>query len=148
MISILGRVYMPKVCCPFRSIDKVLEDLKKRNIRVIIIDIHAEATSEKIAFGFYTDGRVSAVAGTHTHIQTNDLRILPDGTGYITDLGMCGDRESVIGVDRNIILERFLDQMPKRFKVTCEAPMLNGALFTIDRGSGKCVGVKSLNIDF
>ncbi|MGM0607071.1 MAG: TIGR00282 family metallophosphoesterase [Candidatus Muiribacteriota bacterium] len=145
VISLLGRVYMPKVSCPFNKIRNLVDNLIKSDIKTIIVDFHAEATSEKVAMGFFLDGKVSLIAGTHTHVQTNDDRILPNGTGYITDLGMTGDKDSVIGVDKDIIINKFLDQRPKRFNVTNNTPMLNGLISDIDIKSGQCTFIEKVN---
>ncbi|MCK9223731.1 MAG: TIGR00282 family metallophosphoesterase [Candidatus Muirbacterium halophilum] len=145
VISLLGRVYMPRVPSPFEHITPVLEDLKNKGIKIILIDFHAEATSEKKAMGFHVDGQVSAIFGTHTHVQTNDDYILEGGTGYITDIGMCGDRDSVIGTDKKIILQKFLDSMPKRFEVSANEPMINGIIFSINPQTGKCVKTEKIN---
>ncbi|MFH1112089.1 MAG: TIGR00282 family metallophosphoesterase [Patescibacteria group bacterium] len=117
VINLIGRVFMDEhYDCPFRTADKLLEEINQLpNIGGIIVDIHAEATSEKIALGWYLDGRVSAVVGTHTHIVTADEWVLPKGTAYISDVGMTGGKEGVIGVNREIIIKRFLDQMPAKF---------------------------------
>ncbi|MFA5479059.1 MAG: TIGR00282 family metallophosphoesterase [Candidatus Muiribacteriota bacterium] len=145
VISLLGRVFMPRVACPFRVIEEEIKKLEQAGIKIIIIDFHAEATSEKQAMGFFVDGKVSVIAGTHTHVQTNDERILQGGTGYITDLGMTGDKDSVIGVDKNIIISRFLDQMPKRFEVSSNTPMINGIVAEIDIETGKCKSIIKIN---
>jgi len=112
IINLEGRVFMSAIECPFRTVDRLLESLSPE-VKVILVDIHAEATSEKQAMGWHLDGRVSAVVGTHTHVQTADERILPGGTGYISDAGMTGPVDSVIGMKREIILERFLTQRPQ-----------------------------------
>ncbi len=147
VVSLLGRVYMPRGECPFRAMDKVIENLKKDGINIIIVDFHAEATSEKIAMGFYLDSRISLIAGTHTHVQTNDSRVLSGGTGYITDIGMTGDRESVIGIDKDIIIEKFLLQQPRRFKVGNKKPMINAVIAAVDKKTGLCKSIKKINKD-
>jgi len=113
---------------------------------VIIVDIHAEATSEKVAMGWYLDGKVSAVIGTHTHIQTADEKILPEGTAFITDVGMSGPFDSVIGIKKEIILQRFLLQMPVRFEVSEKDIWFNGALLEIDEKSGKAISIQRLQV--
>lgn len=145
ILSLIGRVFMPPSDCPFRSADKVIEELKKET-PVVIVDIHAEATSEKVAMGWYLDGKVSAVIGTHTHIQTADDRILPEGTAYLTDVGMTGPFDSVIGIKKEIILQRFLMQMPIRFEVSDKDIWFNGALMEIDEKSGKAVAIQRLQV--
>jgi hypothetical protein len=114
LINLQGRVYMPSTDCPFRTVDRILEELGE-DCAVRIVDFHAEATSEKIAMGWYLDGRVSLVVGTHTHVPTADARVLPEGTGYVTDVGMCGSRDSVIGVEKGPVIERFRTIRPVRF---------------------------------
>jgi len=147
VFSLLGRVFMPGGDCPFRSVKKEIDRLKEQGIKVILIDFHAEATSEKVAMGFYLDGSVSLIVGTHTHVQTNDARILPGGTGYITDLGMTGDRDSVIGVKTDIIIEKFLLQQPRRFKVGKKKPMINAVIAELNKETGLCRSIKKINKD-
>ena len=130
VINLLGRVFMPHVDCPFRKFDEIYNELEES---IILVDIHAEATSEKVAFASYVDGRASVVMGTHTHVQTNDDRILNGGTLFITDVGMCGALDSIIGVKKEAPIERFLTGMPRRFEVAKSGTMmLNGFLFDID----------------
>lgn len=144
VINLLGRVFMKELDCPFRATDKIISDLKEK-VKIIIVDIHGEATSEKQALSWYLDGRVSAVLGTHTHVQTADERVLPNGTAYITDVGMVGPYNSVIGVDASSIIERFLTQMPKRFEVAKEGPnVFNAVIMDIDEASGKANGIKRI----
>lgn len=136
IINLLGRVFMRyNVDCPFRKLQDILSKLKAET-NTVIVDFHAEATSEKVAFGFFSDGLVSAVVGTHTHIQTADERILPKGTAYITDLGMTGPYDSVIGQDKEKIIERFLTSRPVRFEVAKENVRLNGVVVTVDENTG------------
>ena len=133
---------MDNVDCPFRKADEILKGLGPKH-GCVIVDFHAEATSEKRALGLYLDGRVSALVGTHTHIQTADERILPGGTAYITDLGMTGNEEgSVIGIDANAARRRFLSQMPVRFNLAKGVPDLNGVLLEMDAGSGRAVSIQ------
>jgi metallophosphoesterase (TIGR00282 family) len=122
IINLIGRVFMQAYDDPFRAIDSILEDLDPS--RPIFVDFHAEATSEKQAFGWYVDGRVSAVVGTHTHVPTADQRVLPKGTAYVTDAGMTGARESVIGDDVDVVLQRFLTMLPNRLVVAEHSPTL------------------------
>src|SRR5690606_1712802 len=112
----------------------------------ILVDFHAEATSEKQAMGWYLDGRVSAVVGTHTHVQTGDERILPQGTGYLTDAGMCGPRDGILGMERSAVVKKFLTQLPVRFEVAEGRSQLNGVLFTLDT-SGRTTRVVRIRID-
>lgn len=141
VINLIGRVFMGLYDCPFRAADLVLENMRER-ARVIIVDMHAEATSEKVAMGWHLDGRVSAVVGSHTHVQTADERILPGGTAYLTDAGMCGPRDSVIGVKREQVLRRFLTQMPGRFEVAEGAVIVQGALVDVDDATGAAVAIR------
>ena len=138
VINLLGRHNLEDVDCPFRKADELLTALPPE-LNLILVDFHAETTSEKKAVGWYLDGRVSAVAGTHTHVQTNDAQILPKGTGYMSDLGMCGVEASVLGLDHQNIVERFIYKRPVRFKLA-EGPIwLNGAIFNLNEHTGKCV---------
>jgi len=137
VINLLGRVFMRyNVDCPFRILKSLGEQIRKET-PIILVDMHAEATSEKIALGFFIDGEVSAVVGTHTHIQTADEKVLPKGTAYITDLGMTGAYDSVIGQNKEAIIERFLKSMPNKFEVATNDVWLHGALIDIDEKSGK-----------
>lgn len=130
-----GRVFLHEADCPFRTGKALAEDLA-RETRVIIVDFHAEATSEKMALGRFLDGRVSAVMGTHTHVQTADEQILPRGTAYVTDAGMTGPFDSVIGMDKDASVGRFLTQVPRRFAVAQRDIRLSGIVVTIDRPTG------------
>ena len=116
VLNLQGRVFMPSIDCPFRTADRELARIPSE-VKVVLVDMHAETTSEKEAMGWYLDGRVSAVIGTHTHVATADEQILPRGTAYITDVGMTGPHNSVIGMDKAAILRRFLDGLPTRFEV-------------------------------
>jgi len=135
VVNLIGRTFMANFDCPFRTMDALLKDLPK-DTRAIVVDFHAEATSEKVALGRYLDGRVAAVFGTHTHVGTIDSRILPRGTAYVTDIGMSGPLESVIGDDIHMVLERFLTQIPERLAVAKGAVEFNAMLVTIDEVSG------------
>ena len=140
VVNLAGRVYLNQLDCPFRTIDYCLKEIKKET-NMIIVDFHAEATSEKVAMGCYLDGRVSAVFGTHTHIQTADERILPQGTGYITDIGMTGPYNSILGVEKEIIINRFVTHLPEKFKIAEGTAQLNGIVFEIDEKTGKTTSV-------
>ena len=132
VVSAIGRVFMrPDQGCPFHAVDELLSRVLPRNIPVVV-DIHGEATSEKIALGWHLDGRVAAVVGTHTHVQTSDARVLPQGTAYLTDLGMTGPRDSVIGRDVPTVLQKFLTGMPVKMDVATGPAVLEGALVDID----------------
>lgn len=143
VINLSGRVFMPEMDCPFQKIEDILSEIGTQ-ADIFILDFHAEATSEKMAMGFYLDGRVQAVVGTHTHIQTGDARILPKGTAYITDLGMVGPWLSVLGVKPEIIIRKFTSCMPARFELA-EGPAVYSALLVeIDSGSGKVTNVERI----
>jgi len=130
VLNLIGRVFFPDdYDCPFRKADEILEEFKNENLGGIIIDFHAEATSEKNALGFYLDGKVSAVIGTHTHIPTEDYCILPKGTAYVTDTGMTGPLDSVLGVKKEIIIKNFLTQMPQHFEVQDEGEGIFNAVY-------------------
>ncbi len=136
VINLEGRVFMNPLECPFRTVDQILSVVPSE-VKVILVDMHAEATSEKLAMGWYLDGRVSAVVGTHTHVQTADERVLPQGTAYITDVGMTGPINSVIGMKTEVILERFLTQRPQSFKVASQNIQLQGVVLKLDN-QGNC----------
>lgn len=138
VLNLSGRVFMSPLDCPFQTLDKELEIIKKET-NIILVDFHAEATSEKIAFGWYCDGRVSCVFGTHTHVVTADEKILPGGTAYITDIGMTGAHQSVIGIETKQILSRFLTQIPVRYTVAKDNVILNGVIVEVDDQTGKSV---------
>lgn len=137
VVNVMGRVFMTPLDCPFATVDREVADLKKRGARLIIVDIHAEATSEKKALAWHLDGRVGAVLGTHTHVQTADEAILPGGTAYISDLGMTGPHESVIGMRKEPVLERFLSGRPTRFEAASKGLRLEGALVTLNPETGR-----------
>lgn len=140
VLNLQGRTFMEPIDCPFRAADQEIEGLRGRT-NVIVVDMHAEATSEKVAMGWYLDGRVSAVVGTHTHVQTADERILPQGTAYLTDVGMTGPRDSVLGVKVRPVIERFLTGMPSRFELAGEPLALNGAVLSVDPETGSAQSV-------
>src|SRR5256886_5011208 len=131
VLNLMGRVFMLPIDCPFQKADELVPELRK-DTPIIIVDMHAEATSESQAMGWHLDGRVSAVVGTHRHVQTADERVLPKGTAYITDLGMTGPTDGVIGVDRDLILQRFMYQMPVRFEPANGPGALHGVVIVID----------------
>ena len=145
VINLMGRVFMNALECPFRTADRLLQEIQDR-CRVVLVDIHAEATSEKVAMGWYLDGRVSAVIGTHTHVQTSDERILPGGTAVITDVGMSGARDSVIGIEKDLALRRFLQQMPVRFACAKKNPRLCAVVVDVDETTGRARGIQSLDL--
>lgn len=145
VISLLGNVYMPDAFrCPFETADSILKKYEGE-YDVSVIDFHAEATSEKIALAKYLDGKVSALFGTHTHVQTNDARILAGGTGFVTDVGMTGVYDSILGVKNECILEKFLYKMPVRFEEPQGNIMFNGAVFDIDKKTSLCTDTYLVN---
>lgn len=143
VLNLAGRVFMPALDCPFRYADRHLEELR-RETPVVLVDFHAEATSEKIAMGHYLDGRVSALIGTHTHVQTADERILPGGTAYLTDAGMTGPRDSVIGTEPSIVIGRFLSQMPARFEIAKGPWQFDAVLISVDEKTGKALRIERI----
>lgn len=145
VLNLQGRVFMTPLDCPFRTADEELARIPP-DVKVIFVDMHAEATSEKQAMGWYLDGRVSAVVGTHTHVATADERVLPNGTAYITDVGMTGPHESVIGMDRAAMTKRFLDSMPAKFEVALGDPRLNGVLVDVDEASGRARSIARVRV--
>lgn len=144
VINLLGLIYLDSLECPFNTIDKILDETK--DIKIKILDLHAEATSEKRAFGFYLDGKISAMFGTHTHVQTADETILEKGTGYITDVGMTGAIDSVLGVKPESIIKRMRTKLPVRFEFSKGSSMMNAILYSIDEDTGKTVKIERLNI--
>lgn len=140
VLNLSGRVFMDSIECPFTTGMELVAELSKET-SIIVVDMHAEATSEKIALGWYLDGLVSAVIGSHTHVQTADERILPEGTAFITDAGMTGPIDSVIGVDKDIIIKKFLTNMPMRFEVATDNPELQGVFLEIE-SDGKAVKIE------
>jgi metallophosphoesterase (TIGR00282 family) len=145
ILNLEGRIYMKNLECPFRTADRELEQLQ-RETPIILVDFHAEATSEKSALGWYLDGRVSAIIGTHTHVQTADERILPQGTAFLTDAGMTGSFDSVIGMGKEETLQRFLTQLPAKFEVAKKDIRLNAVVIGVDETSGKAVSIERVNI--
>jgi metallophosphoesterase (TIGR00282 family) len=145
VMNLEGRVFMKNLDCPFRAADSLIEELR-RETPLIFVDFHAEATSEKQAMGFYLDGRVSAVIGTHTHVQTADDRILAGGTGYLTDVGMSGSQDAIIGNEKKAAMERFLTQLPVRLEVAKKDPLLCGVLLTLNEKSGCCEAIERIQV--
>ncbi len=144
VVNLMGRTFMGDIDCPFRAMDKLLEETADRP-PVVIVDFHAEATSEKMAMGRYLDGRVSAVLGTHTHVGTIDAQILSHGTAYVTDIGMTGPTDSIIGDDPDAVLRRFLTGMPHRLSVGKGKPVLNAILVDVDEGSGRAIDIERIS---
>ena len=147
VINLLGRVFMKEADCPFRAADAALEAMKDR-CKVILVDFHAETTAEKVALGWHLDGRVSAVVGTHTHVQTADERVLPGGTAFLCDAGMTGGFDSVIGMDRHGALSRFLTLLPQRLSPASGDPRLNAALIQVDPVTGRAGGIRRIQIPY
>ncbi len=145
VLNLMGRVFMQPNDCPFQKADEIVPRLSKET-PVILVDMHCEATSESQAMGWYLDGRVSAVVGTHRHVQTADERLLPQGTAYITDVGMTGPTDGVIGVDRQMVLDRFLSQMPVRFEPAKGPAALHGVVISVDPESGRASGIQRLRV--
>ncbi len=144
VINLLGRVFATAhLDCPFRAVERELEDLRGR-ADAVVVDFHAEATSEKACMGWFLDGRVSAVIGTHTHVQTADATLLPGGAAFISDAGMTGPWLSSLGVDRDAAIRRFLTQMPERFDVAAGPCQFNGVLVEIEEASGRATGIEAL----
>ena len=145
VLNLSGRIFMQPIDCPFRRSQEEIARLRTKT-SVIVVDIHAEATSEKRALGWYLDGQVSAVLGTHTHVQTADEEILPGGTAYLSDVGMTGPFDSVIGIRKEAIIERFLTQLPNKFDVAKHDVRLQGALLDIDQDSGRACAIERISI--
>lgn len=140
VINIIGRTFMPPIDCPFAAIETVLDGLSA-DIPVQIVDFHAEATGEKIAMGYFLEGKASAVLGTHTHVQTNDAKVLPGGTAYMTDLGMCGAVDSCLGMKAEIILDRYLTGLPRQLEAASGRGVLQGAIFDLDDTTGRALSI-------
>ncbi|MDI6890922.1 MAG: TIGR00282 family metallophosphoesterase [Thermodesulfovibrionales bacterium] len=145
VINISGRVFMSNIDCPFRTGKEEVEKIGLIT-KMIIVDFHAEATSEKMAFGYFMDGKVSAVIGTHTHVQTADERILPGGTAYITDVGMTGPYNSIIGIEKEQVIQRFLTNMPARFETARGEGIFSAVIVEIDGKTGKTTAVQRLQL--
>ena len=144
VLNLMGRVYMDSIDCPFKAADKEVDYLKSF-VKVVIVDMHAEATSEKCALAWYLDGRVSCVLGTHTHVQTADERILPFGTGYITDVGMTGPYEGIIGVEKEAVINKFVTHMPTKFEVAKGKVQFNAVILEIDEKNGKTLKIERIS---
>jgi len=144
VINVMGRVFMVNIDDPFRVVLQQIEALKPRT-RIIFVDFHAEATSEKIAMGWHLDGKVTAVVGTHTHVQTADDRILPKGTAYLTDVGMTGPHDSIIGVEVEPALNRFLTALPQKFETATGNPRLNAVIVEADQATGRAADIERLS---
>ncbi|MBQ7294623.1 MAG: TIGR00282 family metallophosphoesterase [Clostridia bacterium] len=146
IINLMGTMFMEALENPFTAADRAIKELEKET-DIILVDFHAEATSEKQALAYYLDGRVSAFFGTHTHVLTNDDRVLSGGTGYISDAGMCGVIDSVLGVEKEIVINKFRNNMPVRFDHARGKCMINGCIFTIDEKTGKCTNTEAVRFE-
>jgi len=144
VINVMGRVFMLDIDDPFTGVLREIDAIRHR-ARVILVDFHAEATSEKIAMGWHLDGKVSAVVGTHTHVQTADERVLPKGTAYLTDVGMTGPHDSIIGVEIEAALGRFINAMPARFETATANPRLNAVVVEADDSTGLATDIERLS---
>jgi metallophosphoesterase (TIGR00282 family) len=147
VLNVMGRVFMLNIDDPFAVVLRTIDEVRQR-ARVIFVDFHAEATSEKVAMGWHLDGKVTAVVGTHTHVQTADERILPKGTAYLTDVGMTGPHDSIIGVEVEAALGRFLTGMPARFETASGNPRLNAVLIDADETTGRALDIERLSYSF
>jgi len=145
VVNLQGRVFMKDIECPFRRLDRLLADGPAAGARIVFVDFHAEATSEKQALGRYADGRVTAVVGTHTHVQSADARVLPGGTAFVTDAGMTGPHGGVIGVEAKGAIDRFLSQTPARFEVARGDVRFQGVLVTADPVTGRATGIERID---
>ena len=145
VINLLGTTWTDGFASPFNAADKIIEQLKKET-NIVIIDFHAEATSEKKALGYFLDGKVSAVFGTHTHVQTSDAQVMSGGTGYITDVGMTGPEDSVLGIKKEIIIRKFCTGFTTMFEPADTPCFFQGCVFAVDRASGKCLNAESVTV--
>lgn len=145
VVSLQGRVFMPPIDCPFQKSSEAIKEIRK-NCKYIIVDFHAEATSEKIALANYLDGKISVLYGTHTHVQTADNQILTEGTGFISDVGMTGSQNGIIGMKKESIIPKFLNALPQRFEIAEGNEKLNGIEVELDRETGECKKIERINI--
>ena len=145
VINAMGRLFMQAIDDPFRAADREIARVQDDGAQVIVIDFHAETTSEKLAFCYYVDGKVAAVIGTHTHVQTADERVLAGGTACLTDAGMTGPHDGVIGMDKDAVIARFVSGLPARFETAGGDPRLNGALITVDPGTGRATAIERVS---
>ena len=143
LLQIMGRAFMPALDCPFRVAEREVATLKQQ-ANAVIVDMHAETTSEKMAMAYFLDGQVTAVVGTHTHVQTADEQILPKGTAYLTDIGMTGPQQSVIGFKKDLVIEKFVTQLPRRFEVASGPAVFSAALVCLDTSTGKAIGIQRI----
>ena len=146
VINAMGRVFLANIDDPFAIVTRQIELVRAAGARIVFVDFHAEATSEKVAFGWFLDGRVTAVVGTHTHVQTADERVLPGGTAYITDVGMTGAHDGVIGMERSSVIARFTTGLPARFESATGDPRLNAVVIDADPESGRAVRIERVSL--
>ena len=146
VINVMGRVFLANIDDPFRVVSEQIARVRADGARIIVVDFHAEASSEKIAMGWHLDGQVTAVVGTHTHVQTADDRVLPGGTAYLTDVGMTGPHDGVIGMERSSVLARFMSGLPARFEPATGDPRLNAVMITADEESGRAIAIERLSL--
>ncbi len=144
VVNVMGRVFLPALDDPFRVADREIERVRTEGAQVVFVDMHAETTSEKMALGWYLDGKVSAVVGTHTHVQTADERILPGGTAYLTDVGMTGPHDGIIGMDRAAVIARFISGLPVRFEPATGDARLHGVTITADPATGQATAIQRI----
>jgi metallophosphoesterase (TIGR00282 family) len=145
VLNVQGRVFMPAIDCPFQAMEQAIP-LASKEARIILVDMHGEATSEKMAMGWFLNGKASAVVGTHTHIPTADERVLPGGTAYITDLGMCGPFDSVIGIEREASISRLVKGIPTKFETAKKDPWLNAVLIDVDESTGRARSIERIRV--
>lgn len=146
IVNLMGRTFLPATDCPFRVAEELIRKIRERT-PYIFVDFHAEATSEKQAMGWFLDGKVSAVVGTHTHVQTGDARILPKGTAYLTDVGMVGPYDSILGMETEAVLKKFITQLPVRFEVANGRNQLNAVVIDLNGNTGLGVKIQTIRID-
>ena len=146
VLNLMGRVFLNDIECPFRVADQEIESLREQGAKIIFVDFHAEATAEKVALCWHLDGRVSAVIGTHTHVQTADEQIFPKGTGYLTDAGMTGPHDSVIGVQKELAIRKFLTQLPTRFEPATGNVKLHGVHLEFEEATGRCLHIERVQL--
>lgn len=145
IVNLMGRTFLPAIDCPFRAADEIVDTLRKKH-KHILVDFHAEATSEKIAMGWHLDGRASMVVGTHTHVQSNDELVLPEGTAFITDVGMVGSREGILGMERDVVLRKFKTQLPVRFQVDNGKWHFHAVVAELDNQTGKAKKIQKIRL--
>jgi metallophosphoesterase (TIGR00282 family) len=146
VVNVMGRVFLANIDDPFTTAAREVARLKAEGAAIVFVDVHAEVTSEKVAMGWYLDGQATAVIGTHTHVQTADARVLPQGTAYLTDVGMTGPHDGVIGVEKNAVIGKFLNALPTRFETATGDPRLHGVVITADPASGRASAIERVSL--